>query len=265
MLNLIRGEFYKLRKSISLKICFLLSCICAVAIILVSHFIAIEKMSADVSASASGLTEIVIVSLLGSLMAGILICSDFETKTIHDAVTCGKGRRTVVFSKAIVYVIIIALLLLPYLIATIIGFCTKAQYSSPFVASVFIRILYDGAGIPISPDSIVKIIMISISTMLVHAARLSICIPLAFKIRKPVVILAFGFTFNALIDLILGLFDDIPVISDVISITPFSRNFLMLTMESGAGIIVKAIISSIVFIMIMTIITAQTFQKAEIK
>jgi ABC-2 type transport system permease protein len=265
MLNLIHAEFYKLRKSSGLKVCFLLSCICAAALALISHSIAAGNMSSDISASASGLTEIMIVSLLGSLMAGILVCSDFETKAIHDAVACGRGRSAVILSKVLIYIFIIALLLMPYTIAAVIGFSTGAEFSKPFVASVFIKILSNETGLEVTAASIGKIIMISIVTMLVHAARLMICIPLAFKIRKSIAILGIGFAFSAVIDLIIGLLDDIPLLGDLLSLTPFNKRFMMLTMDAGAGTLLKAAVTSIVFMVLITAITYKVFKRAEIK
>jgi ABC-2 type transport system permease protein len=222
-------------------------------------------MSTEVSGNASGLTEIVIVSLLGSLMAGILICSDFETKTIHDSVASGNGRFAIVISKSLVYILIIAILLLPYLAATIIAFCTGAKFASPFVASVFIGILSDTAGRGISVDTIGKMIIVSLTVILIHAARLSICIPFAFKIRKPVVILAIGFIFDAMIDLLIRALDGIPILSDVISFTPYYRDYLLLTMSTGAGVLLKAVLSCIIFMAIMTGLTYAIFRRDEIK
>ena len=265
MLNLVRAEIYKLNKSISLKICFLLSCISGAALIYISHCIAIGSMSTDVSGSASGLTEIVIISLLGSLMTGILVCSDFETKTIHDSVTCGNGRWSVVISKALIFLMIIALLLTPYMLATIIGFCSGVQFTKPFVASVFIGILSDSAGAEVTAGNLGKIIAISLVTMLVHAARISICIPFAFKIRKSIAVLTFGFVFDALISLVISLLVKVKIFADIISFTPFESKFLLLTVNTTAGILWKAVISSILFIGLMAVLAYKIFKRADIK
>lgn len=265
MINLIRAEVYKLSKSMSIRVCFLLSCISATALTYISHCIAVGSMSSDVSSSASGLTEIVVVSILGSLLAGILVCGDFETKTIHDAVACGNGRLSIVISKAILYLLIVVLLLLPYMIATIAGVCSGAKFTAPFIPSVFVGILSDDAGVSVSSGIIGKIIVVSLVTMLVHAARLSICIPFAFKIRKPAAILAIGFAFDALIDLVVGLLKDVPVISDIFSVTPYNKEYLLLTVHMEAGTLLKAVISSIAFIIVMTAVTYAVFRRAEIK
>lgn len=265
MLNLIHAEFYKLNKSISLKICFLLSCICAAALVYISHCIAVGTLGTGVSGSASGLTEIVIVSFLGSLMTGILICSDFETKTIHDCVACGNGRQSIVISKVLIYLFIMILLLLPYLVATIVGYCSGAQFTKPFVASIYIQILSDIAGSDITAGMIGKIILVSFVNILVHASRIAICIPLAFKIRKPVAILGIGFVFNALLSLVVSLIGKVKVLKNIISFTPFDNKYLMLTQGTAAGTLWKTGICSIIFIGLITLLTVRIFRRAEIK
>jgi len=265
MINLLHAEFYKLNKSIAIKICFLLACVCAVSLGLVSHGLAIGSLNANISGSASGLSEIVIISLLGSLLTGILVCSDFETKTIHDIVACGNGRKSVVVSKVVIYVLLIAMLLLPYMIATIVGFCTGEEFTKPFVSSISVLLLYDGANYQLTAATIGKIIVTFLVSALVYAARLSICIPLAFKIRKPIAIMAFGFVFSAIIDLVLRLLADMPLIGDIINISPFSAKFISLSLATEAKVFFEATLSSVIFLIGITIITYLTFKKAEIK
>ena len=265
MLNLIQAEIYKLSKSTAFRICFLLSMISAVSLIVISHFIVVGKLSESISGNASGLTEVCIISLLGSLMAGIIVSSDYDTKTIHSSIANGNGRRMVVISKVVIYVIMMALLLLPYALVTIVAVCTGAEFTKPFVPSMFIRILYDSAGVKVTFNMISKIICISLVTVLVHAARLSLCVLLAFKIRKSVAILAFGFVFNGLIDLFVRLLKDIPVIPSLVKLTPYSPDFMMVNIQSKAGILIKATISSVVFLVIIGELTYQIFKKAEIK
>jgi ABC-2 type transport system permease protein len=264
MLNLIHAEFYKLSKSTGAKVCFILIFVSAAVLMYISHCVAIGSMSEDISSSASGLTEIMMISLFGSLMAGILVCSDFETKTIHDAVASGNGRKAVVISKVLVYIVVISLLLLPYAVTVIIGYCTGAEFSAQFVASAFVRILADQAGTSVTASGLGKIIFVYLVTVIVYAARISICIPLAFKVRKPVVVMGFGFASGALIELANGLLKDVPVLGNLISYTPYARTFTVITTDLGTNTLLKATISSIVFIGIMTGLTYSIFKKTEI-
>ncbi len=265
MLNLISAEFFKLKKSTGFKLCLLITCICAWSLISVSHGIGTGDLSTDISGSASGLTEIMVISLLGSLLAGILVCSDFESKTIHDAIAGGNGRISVVISKVFVYLLLICLLFLPYAFATLIGLYTYATFSSSFAISVFINILADMSGQSITFSMAGNILLLSLVTGIVYAARLSICIPVAFKVRKPIVVMAFGFAAGFIIDLIAGAAEGIPLLSDLLTVTPFYRDYLMISMDSSDGIMLKAAIVSLLFLSIMTGITYLLFKKAEIK
>jgi ABC-2 type transport system permease protein len=221
-------------------------------------------MSAGIAGSASGLTEIMIISLLGSLMAGYFICNDFESKTIHDAVACGNGRISVVVSKAFVFVLIVILLLLPYAAASLIGFGTGAEFTKPFGVSAFLSILANEAGLGVTASSVGKILVVSLVTMLVYAARLSICLPIAFKVRKPVVVMAIGFAASFLIDLLAGLTKDVPILGNIISNTPYSLTAAV-TMEAGTETLIKAAGISVLFYVIMSAVTYVLFKRAEIK
>lgn len=265
MINLIHAEFYKLSKSMAIKICFLAACASAAALVLISHGLAAGSINSSIRGSASGLSELVIISLLGSLLTGLLICSDFENKTIHEAVACSGGRSSIVISKSIMYIFQIVLLMLPYSIAAIIGFSTGADFVKPFVGSSFLGALYDSAGISLSAEKLVKITAVFIVTMLVHAARLSICIPLAYKLRKPIAITAIGFTYSALIDLILGMLKDVPLIGNLISITPYHMDFVTMSFDTALGMVIKAAVCSILFIILITLFTYRIFRRAEIK
>lgn len=263
MLNLIHADLYKLRKSTGAKICFIITCICAVAFVYVAHCIAIGKLSSNVSGSASGLADPMLIWLFGSLMAGILVCSDFETKTIHGAVSC--GRINIVISKALVYFIIIILLVLPYMLVTIVGFCSGEKFGTPFVGSVFLGILANGSGLTVTVTTICKIIVVSLVEMILYTAELSICLPLAFKIRKPIVVMAIGFSFGFLANLIIMALQDVPVLKYVIKNTPYYFGLNIITVKTAAGTLLKVTIISIVFFTIMVAITHLLFRRSEIK
>ena len=68
MINLIRAEFYKLGKSMSIKVCFILSCVSAVSLTYISHCIAVGSMSTDVSSSKSLLSRYSPLHLAGLML-----------------------------------------------------------------------------------------------------------------------------------------------------------------------------------------------------
>ena len=116
-----------------------------------------------------------------------------------------------------------------------------------------------------SAASIGKIISISLVEILVYAARLSICIPIAFKATKTMVVMGIGFTFSGLFDLVIGLVDEVPGVSNIISMTPFYREYMLINIDTEVGTLLKIAGISIVFILIITLITYKLFKRAEIK
>ncbi|SFR81636.1 hypothetical protein [Anaeromicropila populeti] len=265
MINLIYGDLYKLRKSGAAKVCFLISCVCAFFLIYIAHKIFAGDLDASVGGSASGLGDIVIVSVLGPFMAGTFICHDFNSKTIHDAIACGNGRSNVIISKAIVYMLAIAALVIPYAAAIVTAYGMGIEIGMPFVISPFLNILSEIGGTQVEVIKICKIIVLSFIAMLVHGARLSFCIPLAFKMRKTGIIILIANVVCFLIDLVIRLLDEIPLIGSIVKWTPYAAGIFNVTMKTSAGELLKITGISIGFYAIMIAVTYVLFRKADIK
>ena len=260
MINLIHAEFYKYRKSLALKICLLITTICAVLLGVLSNGIA--KGTIDMAAnSLSGLSDIFIMSVLGALMAGLAICGDFESKNIHDAISC--GRRNIVISKSIGFCFIIALLVLPYAIVGLIGFISQGDFQSTISYSTYLSIMSNASDLPVNGQNIAKSIEVILISIVLYAARLSFCIPLAFKVKKSVVVTVVAVVLGFLCDFFVNLLSKVPVLDTIVEYTPFS--YPMLTMEMGQGQLIKILFVSIGFIGLMVLLTNVLFKKDEIK
>jgi ABC-2 type transport system permease protein len=85
----------------------------------------------SLDASATGLgflfSDVNVISILGGVAAGLLVCGDLDNKTIHDAVANGYSRFTVLAGKAAVLSLMVVLLLLPYAVTTWIALGTGAE------------------------------------------------------------------------------------------------------------------------------------------
>ena len=265
MLNLIFAEFYKLKRSKGIKLCFGFTVICSISMAIISHNVAIGKLNLSISGSASGLSEVVIMSLIGSIMTGILVCNDFETKTIHDEIIGGNGRKSIVYSKAIVFSICIALLLLPYIVVTFIGCSSDLEFSKLAGSSGFMNIIVENKSLDFSAFNVGRILLISITLIIVYIGRISLFIPIAFKSRKPMIVMSVGFGLSTLVDIFIGLLGDISGVSKIILLTPYSREYLLISMETEFTMILKAMVVNIIFTIIMIYITYKIFRKSEIK
>lgn len=260
MINLIHAEFYKLRKSTSLKVCFLITTICAIVLGFLANGIAKGEVDMPTS-SLSGLSDIFIMSVVGTLMASILVCSDFESKNIHDAISC--GRRSIVLSKAIAFVYVIAILVLPYALVGFVGFLTKGTYSDALPYSTYLTLMANTKGAAVDAENIAKSIEVLLISAVLYAARFSFCLPLAFKIRKAIVVTVAGVVLGFLSDFFVTLLSKVPVLETILDYTPFSYQMLRLDMSQGE--LLKVLGISIVFLGLMIWLTNVLFKKDEIK
>ncbi len=260
MINLIHGELYKYKKSLALKICILITMVCAVLLAVLSNGNAVGTMNIPAN-SLSGLSDIFIMSVVGTLMASLIICGDFESKDMHDAISC--GRRNIVVSKSIGYFIVIALLVLPYAITAFIGFITKGQFQATFSYSTYLTLMSNQSGVPVNAESIGKSIEVLLISIVLYAARLSFCIPLAFKIKKAVVVTVAGVVLGFLSDFFVNLLSKVPVLDTILEYTPFAHPIV--TMDMSHGELIKILVISLSFFVFMIILTNILFKKDEIK
>ena len=78
MINMIKADLYKMRKSITMKVVFLITLICSILMALMSYFIADGSLSDTYSGITFLFADANMTSILGSVLAAVFICSDFE-------------------------------------------------------------------------------------------------------------------------------------------------------------------------------------------
>lgn len=260
MINLIHAELYKIRKTGVFKIGVLITAVCAFVLGVLCYNIGTGAVDIPMQ-SLSGLSDIFIMSVMGPLMAGVLICNDFDSKNIHDEISC--GRWAIVFSKSVVYLLLVAVLVLPYAIVGFIGFVTETTFASPFAYSTYLTLMVNKAGYVVDGTNIAKSIVVLAISLLLYAARLSFCIPVAFKVRKTVAVTVIGVVVGFVIDFIINVLSKIPGVDTLVKFTPYST--AIVTMENTSGELWRIVGSSVLFIVIMIAITYGIFKKAEIK
>jgi ABC-2 type transport system permease protein len=265
MFNLIQSDLFKLRKSKAVKVCFCITTLCAIFLVIISHLISNGTLGMSVSGNASLLSDIVVMSTIGSVIAGLFICNDFENKTINATISCGFGRGTLLISKSLVYFLVMAMMLLPYCVVTIIALAFGTKFGTPFMASVFLDILSSEAGAVFSVAMFAKVITIMLTLTIVYAGRLSICVLLAFLLKKPALVVGAGFGLSLVCDLFVGLRGNLGPLGKLLGYTPFAQGYTVLTMNSGAETLLKAIVCSIIFIVVIISIVYSVFRKTEIK
>lgn len=259
MINLIHAELYQLRKSFLLKVCYLVVIACSIVYAVLAHQVAMGDTS--MVGNAGGVSDIFILSVIGPMLAGIIVCNDFESKNLHDAIT--RGRKAIVGSKIVVFTLLMMLMVMPYAVTALIGFVSKGEFSSDMFISTYINIISNSGNYDVNAAGTGKVICILLVSLLCYASRMSFCIPLAFKVRKSVIVTVVGVIFGFLIDLILSGAGKITGVDRITDLLPFTHTFLSMDMTWGE--IGKVAVVSIVFIILMGALTYRMFKRAEIK
>lgn len=265
MINLIRADLFKIRKSATIKILFFVVCLCAAAMTVIAWSIAHGKINAGMSGIGFLFSDVDVISILGGVCAAVFICGDFDNKAIHDAVADGCDRLSVIVSKSIVFAGSVITLLIPYAIAVGIGIGTSSKFNLTTPGLGFLNLLMATGGKSLSAAQGWELFGIMLLLLLVYTAQLSLCLPLAMIFRKPVVVIAVYYAFSVLSGQLSVLAKNSKLFSDLFALTPYGGNHLLLTLSAGTEDIVKAILVSLIFIAVMIALTFAAFRKAEIK
>lgn len=260
MFNLIRADLYQMRKSKSIKILFLLCCISAAIMYVVCKQLTEGNLGTDIIGFGSFVTDFQMISLVSVIFISIFICNDFDNKTIHDSISSGYSRSSIVICKTITYYISILLFLLPYMVVAIIGICSGDSFES-FLPSVFQNIMKYKSGISFNSTIFFKILAIYLTMSIVYASQISISVLIAFAVKKPIIVISLGYIINAAIAQIVN----IDNFSDLFKLTPFGVDYSKLTLDASTSVYGSFIITSMIFMLIMIILSYISFRKAEIK
>lgn len=265
MYNLFLADLYKLRKSAAIKFLFGITVFCSIAMITIAYMVQYGKLNTSSTGIGFLISDANMLSILGSVIAGIFICGDFDNRTIHEAIVDGGSRSQVVRGKAALFSCAVLFILLPYIIAVCIGIATGYKFSMGAASVGFLHILTSDAGKTLSAAQIFKLGAIILTISLVYIAQLSLCIPVAILSKKPVIVVAVYYGFTILGIQLTSLAKGNKLFDYIYSCTPYGGTYCFLTLNSGTEDFVKAICVSIIFIIVMIGITCFAFRKSEIK
>ena len=241
--------------------------IAAGVVAVVSYLMAQGKVGFELSGPISGLTDIMMVAIVGPFLAGVYICGDFDNKTINDAISsCGRSRGAVgAPAKSVVYYLLVMLMLVPYAVVTVIAVAIGAEFSEPFANSVFLSILANSSGLDFSAVVFGKMLVIMLVMMIAYAAEMSVCVLLAFLLRRSSLVIFIGFGAILVLQILGGIGTKFEIVENILSYTPFSVGSASLTMDAETNVILKAFGVSLLFVSWLMSITNGTFRKSEIK
>ncbi len=267
MINLIKADFYKIHRSAIYKVLFIILTACAVTTTLVSHFVSTGDMSFETAGTAALLSDVVMMNLASCIVAGQLICGDFENKLIQSALTGTSGRFTVVCGKMITYILLVSVMTLPYALSAIIGYVMDSGFCVPYSASVYLKILFESTTVDFSVNALLKYIVITAIMALGYASQTVFVFTLAFLVKnKSLIVTTIGFIacvfFGMTSSMIAGISD---TAKTMISWTPFSPDAYNMGNDTEIGTMIKVVGIALAFIAAFTYITYLTFRKTEIK
>ena len=267
MYNIIKADLYKLHKSTAIKVLFGFTTICAVITVIMAYMIPKGKINASMSGIGFMFSDANMMSLIGAAIAGIFICGDFDNRLIHDTVANGYNRTTIIISKTVVFILTIALMLLPYAAVTVIALSSGCKFSMGSASSGFLYIMTSltSKAVTFSASNVFKLIAVMLVTMFVYIGQLSICIPLAVSFKKPVLVVVVYYTIVILCARFIALKGLSKTFDNIFACTPFGGTHPFLTLSTSTGDILKTISVSVIFLIVMLTISCFAFKKSEIK
>jgi ABC-2 type transport system permease protein len=263
--NQIRADLYKLRKTTALTVVLIITMICSVAVAIFAYLIPRGSIAEDYRNIGFFFSDANVISILGAVLASVIICGDFENKTIAGAISSGVSRGSVIVSKAVAFFTGLSLIILPYIVVTGISLFSGSHFSLGDVAVGFTNVFSTSSGGNIGTAVFFKFLAVSVSLLIVYAGQLSLCVLLALIVRKPVLIVTVFYVLTVFLAAMTGIIRKSPVISKIYSFTPYGGNHSFLTLDSSAGDMLKAVLVSLAFIVLMLGITYAIFRKVEIK
>lgn len=265
MLNMVRADFYRMSRSTAMRVLLLITVLGAVAMMLFARQVAAGNISASISGLGILFSDVSVISILGGVSAGIFICGDLDNKVIHDAIAGGSSRLSILTGKLTSFLCTIVVFLIPYAIAAGIGLGTAKTYSLGSANAGFMSLLAALGGKNLTSAQGAQVFGLMLLFLLVYAAELSLCVPLALAVKKPVAVAAIYYAFSILCGQLIPLAQSSQTLDRVIACTPYSGRYLLPSLNMGTSTVIKAIMACVAFITVMLGIAYAIFRRADIK
>lgn len=260
MINQLRADLYVMRHSATAALCLLAAAIAATLYTWLQHSLAVGDLSATSAQGVQGLSDILLVSLLGPLLFGVVVSQPFETRSVHDALLAS-GRGSFVASKTVIASLLVTGLSVPYGLAVLVGRATGAEFA-PAIPTTFSQLLSTGGDL--TGAEVGTILAVTITGALLMAAKLSVCLPLAIWLKRPLVVMAIGFVWSFVADLVATAAADVGGLDALVRLTPLAAEHLP-GPESTGGELWSTVAVSVVFIVLMGAVAWAIFRRADVK
>lgn len=261
MKNLFCATIYRMKKTTGVKVAVGLTAVAATLYYVLAFMLSEGKFEMSQAGSITGLGDPMIIWLFGSLMVGLLVGSDFENKTIHGAIKY--GRKQIVANFMLVFAIFTVIMVLPYTIGSIVCIAldigmngAQATVVSAYMGNI---LEWDNEA------SVGKLVLSYISYAIVYIGQLSICVPVAIKLKKTIVVTAFGFFFGMITALLSTLASKVEILDNIYGLTPYSYTIEKVGLGASVSDMLMGILVGLLFTGIMGILSWCLFRKADVK
>lgn len=259
--RLYKATMYRMIMSKGCRVLTVLTYAAAVLYYVLAWKMAKGEIDVSRAGSITGLGDAMIIWLFGALMVGTLAGSDFENKTIYGSMCYGRGK--IIVNYVLVLVTWLAILLLPYTVGSICLIASGADMNRAVGTCISIYmgnvLSYPESG------SVGKLLLSYVAYFLVYAGQISICLPVAMKCRKNVVVTAFGFLFGMTTALLATLAQSVNLLGKLYQWTPYDYGIAKIGVDASYGNMIQGMAVSIFFTGICTFIAYLLFRKADVK
>lgn len=260
MINQLRAQLYMVRHGLTVPLCLLACAVAAAFYMVLQHQLATGSLGPAEANGVAGLSDVMFVSLLGSLIYGAVVSLPFETRSVHNALLAA-DRATVVTATTVIAALAVTALSLPYGLAALLARATGEDFT-PAVPTPFSALAAQTG--ELTGSEVGAIITVTLTSAVLTAAKLSVCLPLAFWLKRPLVVMAAGFAWGFVADLLGGAAADVAGLDVLVRLTPFSSEHTPAPGSTG-GEMLAAVAVSLVFLALMGLASWLVLRRADIK
>lgn len=260
MFNFIRANLYKGFKSKTFVVLMAVSIACTVIMLTLANGVATGTMNQELSNMIFLFSDSSMLALLGAMLASIIIGAEFETKWFHQAIVAGYSRLQIVIGKAITYWVLLICVTLPYAIGVVLVRVMALDVDFGMQGAGFLNIVNGGNDL-----SLMRFVTVLAVMLLIYVGQLSLTILFAFVAKKAMLIIPMFYIVSALSGQVSLYAASVPALEKALNATPFGSQFIALSPNASNGLLLEAVVVSVSFMIVVSLLAFVTFRKAELK
>lgn len=260
MLNLIQSDFYRIFHSKTIKILLTMTTIFAIILIFGTHLIAEGKLSEEFVSLIFMTSDMNIITLVGAVLAVHIISGEFESRNMQHLVTSGYSRFKIAISKAITYCTMLAIVISPYFIAATIAMLANINLQANAIIGGIMMVVQTADVVELS-----KAFTLLVVIALVYIGQLSTTIVFAFLFKKASLVIPMFYFISIASGQVALYQEQLGDAANILKLTPFAPDFISINTGTSNGTLIAASITSVLYIVAMTVLACLYFKKREIK